>query len=75
MWLLVILGIIVLLVILVLVKTVRIVPQARAGIVERFGKYRTTLQRRPEHRDAVRRQGPLHRSTCASRSCRSRRSR
>ena len=31
------------LVILALSKTVRIVPQARAGIVERFGKYRTTL--------------------------------
>ncbi len=29
--------------VLVLVKTVRIVPQARAGIVERFGKYKTTL--------------------------------
>ena len=42
-WLLVILGIIVLLAILVLVKSVRIVPQAYAGIVERFGKYRTTL--------------------------------
>ena len=27
----------------VLLKTVKIVPQARAGIVERFGKYRTTL--------------------------------
>ena len=26
-----------------IVKTVKIVPQARAGIVERFGKYRTTL--------------------------------
>jgi regulator of protease activity HflC (stomatin/prohibitin superfamily) len=39
---------IVLIVLLVLValglaKTVRIIPQARAGIVERFGKYRTTL--------------------------------
>ena len=32
-----------LLAIVVLVKSVRIVPQARAGIVERFGKYRTTL--------------------------------
>ena len=31
------------LIVLVLAKTVRIVPQARAGIVERFGKYRTTL--------------------------------
>ena len=27
-------------VVLVLAKTVRIVPQARAGIVERFGKYK-----------------------------------
>ena len=32
-----------LLVVLVLAKTVRIVPQARAGIVERFGKYKATL--------------------------------
>ena len=30
-------------VVAVLAKTVRIVPQARAGIVERFGKYRSTL--------------------------------
>ena len=30
-------------VITVLAKTVRIVPQARAGIVERFGKYKQTL--------------------------------
>ena len=29
--------------ILLLAKTVRIVPQARAGIVERFGKYTKTL--------------------------------
>ena len=27
-----------------LAKTIRIIPQARAGIVERFGKYKTTLQ-------------------------------
>src|SRR5688572_803118 len=27
----------------VLIKTVKIVPQARSGIVERFGKYRATL--------------------------------
>ncbi len=32
-----------LLVVFALVKTVRIVPQARAGIVERFGKYKSTL--------------------------------
>ncbi len=31
-------------VVLVLSRTIRIVPQARAGIVERFGKYKTTLQ-------------------------------
>ncbi|MCW2856379.1 MAG: SPFH/Band domain protein [Marmoricola sp.] len=31
-------------VILVLARTIRIVPQARAGIVERFGKYKATLQ-------------------------------
>jgi regulator of protease activity HflC (stomatin/prohibitin superfamily) len=30
-------------VVLVLAKTIRIVPQARAGIVERFGKYKDTL--------------------------------
>ncbi|HYO39525.1 MAG TPA: SPFH domain-containing protein [Nocardioidaceae bacterium] len=30
-------------VIALLAKTIRIVPQARAGIVERFGKYRTSL--------------------------------
>ena len=30
-------------VVLLLAKTVRIVPQARAGIVERFGKYKETL--------------------------------
>ena len=40
---LIILGVVVVLVIIVLAKAVRIVPQARAGIVERFGKYRTTL--------------------------------
>ena len=32
-----------LLVVVALAKTVRIVPQARAGIVERFGKYKSTL--------------------------------
>ncbi len=30
-------------IVLVLAKTIRIIPQARAGIVERFGKYRATL--------------------------------
>jgi regulator of protease activity HflC (stomatin/prohibitin superfamily) len=40
---LVIFGLLAALVVLVLAKTVRIVPQARAGIVERFGKYKNTL--------------------------------
>jgi regulator of protease activity HflC (stomatin/prohibitin superfamily) len=40
---LIILAVVVLLAIVVLTKAVRIVPQARAGIVERFGKYRATL--------------------------------
>jgi regulator of protease activity HflC (stomatin/prohibitin superfamily) len=40
---LIVLAVLAVLVIVVLAKTVRIVPQARAGIVERFGKYRATL--------------------------------
>ena len=40
---LVLLGLLLLFVIMLLAKTVRIVPQARAGIVERFGKYKGTL--------------------------------
>jgi regulator of protease activity HflC (stomatin/prohibitin superfamily) len=36
-------GLLALLVVVGLAKTVRIVPQARAGIVERFGKYNATL--------------------------------
>jgi regulator of protease activity HflC (stomatin/prohibitin superfamily) len=40
---LIILAVFVIFVIILLAKTVRIVPQARAGIVERFGKYRVTL--------------------------------
>jgi regulator of protease activity HflC (stomatin/prohibitin superfamily) len=32
-----------LVVVVTLMKAVRIIPQARAGVVERFGKYRTTL--------------------------------
>ena len=37
------LALIVLFVIVLLARTVRIIPQARAGIVERFGKYKETL--------------------------------
>ena len=40
---LVLLGLIFLLVLTIMAKTIRIVPQARAAIVERFGKYRGTL--------------------------------
>jgi regulator of protease activity HflC (stomatin/prohibitin superfamily) len=37
------LAVVVLFVIVMMAKTVRIIPQARAGIVERFGKYKETL--------------------------------
>ncbi len=40
---LILLVLLLLFVVVLLAKTVRIVPQARAGIVERFGKYRTSL--------------------------------
>src|SRR5919112_1439492 len=40
---LILLGLLFRFVIVLLAKTVRIVPQARAGIVERFGKYKQTL--------------------------------
>src|SRR6186713_2737708 len=40
---LIVLLLLVVFVVLVLAKTIRIVPQARAGIVERFGKYKNTL--------------------------------
>ncbi len=36
-------GVLVVLAVLTIAKTIRIIPQARAGVVERFGKYRTTL--------------------------------
>ncbi len=40
---LVLLALVLLFVIVMLAKTVRIVPQARAAVVERFGKYKQTL--------------------------------
>jgi regulator of protease activity HflC (stomatin/prohibitin superfamily) len=40
---LIVLVLLVVFAIAVIAKTVRIVPQARAGIVERFGKYKTSL--------------------------------
>jgi len=41
---LIVLGVIALLVIVVLAMTVKIVPQARAGVVERLGRYNRTLE-------------------------------
>ena len=40
---LIVLGVIALFVLLVLAKTVRVIPQARAGVVERLGRYSRTL--------------------------------
>src|SRR5690606_26228921 len=40
---LIILVVIAFFAVVALARTVRIIPQARSGIVERFGKYRTTL--------------------------------
>src|ERR1700729_2602063 len=40
---LIVIGVVVLLVLAVLVRTIRIVPQGNAGIVERLGRYRRTL--------------------------------
>ena len=43
MGVLIVMALIALFAVVTLVKTVKVIPQARAGIVERFGKYRTTL--------------------------------
>jgi regulator of protease activity HflC (stomatin/prohibitin superfamily) len=40
---LIVLGVVVLLVLLTLFRSIRIVPQARAGVVERLGRYQRTL--------------------------------
>src|ERR687889_243990 len=40
---LILLALVVLFAIVLLAKTIKIIPQARKGIVERFGKYKTTL--------------------------------
>jgi regulator of protease activity HflC (stomatin/prohibitin superfamily) len=41
---LIVLGIVALFVLFVLARTVRIIPQARAGVVERLGRYQRTLE-------------------------------
>ena len=43
MAILILLGLLLLFVIVVVAKAVRVVPQAYAGVVERFGKYKETL--------------------------------
>ena len=43
MVILVILSLLLLFVIVVIAKSIRVVPQAYAGVVERFGKYKETL--------------------------------
>jgi regulator of protease activity HflC (stomatin/prohibitin superfamily) len=40
----ILLVVLVILVVVVISRSIRIVPQARAGIVERFGRYHRTLQ-------------------------------
>jgi regulator of protease activity HflC (stomatin/prohibitin superfamily) len=40
---LIVLGVVLLLVVVTLARTIRVVPQARAGVVERFGRYSRTL--------------------------------
>ena len=41
--LLIVVVVVLLFLVTTLSKTVKIIPQARAGVVERFGKYRDTL--------------------------------
>src|SRR4051812_23615941 len=43
MAILIVLALVVIFAIVLLAKTVKIIPQARAGVVERFGKYKDTL--------------------------------
>ena len=40
---LIVLGVVALLVLITLSRSIRIVPQARAGVVERLGRYQRTL--------------------------------
>ena len=40
---LIVLGVVALFVVLTLARTIRVIPQARAGVVERFGRYSRTL--------------------------------
>ncbi len=66
--------VVVVLVLVTLWRTIRIVPQARARVIERFGRYNRTLPRgsRLSSHSST---GCGRWSTSASRSCPSRRSR
>ena len=70
----IVLIIIVIFVITILFRSIRIIPQATAGVVERLGKYHKTLS--PGLNILVPSStGCARFSTCVSRSSRSRRSR
>ena len=71
---LIVAGVIVLFILVALWKTVRVIPQARAGVVERLGRYSRTLT--PGLTLVSRSSIASSRcSTCASRRSRSSRSR
>ena len=67
--------VIALLVIIVLAKSVTIVPQAQAKVIERLGRYSRTLSPGPEPSWCRSSTACGRPSTCASRSSPSRRSR
>ena len=65
--LLIVALVVVLFAVAVLVKAVRIVPQARARNVERLGRYQPHAHPRAQRGRAVRRPRVTPQSTCASR--------
>ena len=52
---LIVVAVVVLVVLVMLARTIKIIPQARAGVVERLGRYHRTLDAGPHARRAVRR--------------------
>ena len=54
---LIVLGVVALVVLITLARAIRIVPQARAGIVERLGRYQPHAGRGPGADHPVRRPG------------------
>ena len=51
---LIVVVVVVLFVIVTLARTIKVIPQARAGVVERLGRYHTTLNPGPHARRPVR---------------------